>query len=89
MLTLLVVLGAAYQAMAQDAPLDQYIMTDQGAEIALARSAAPESISRNASVLVLRTKAQTDETIRRPTLPPGERDCRVLPSWLRATHRST
>jgi len=51
-LALLVVLGTAYQAMAQDAttpypkmaPIEQYLMTDQGAEIALARSAAPESI---------------------------------------------
>jgi hypothetical protein len=58
---LLVVLGTAYQAMAQDAtapypnmaPIDQYLMTDQGAEIALARSAASESISRDAEVLVL------------------------------------
>jgi hypothetical protein len=58
---LLVVLGTAYQAMAQDAttpypnmaPIDQYLMTDQGAEIALARSPAPESISRDAEVLVL------------------------------------
>src|SRR5258708_27601 len=58
---LLVVLGTAYQAMAQDAttpyphmaPIDQYLMTDQGAEIALARSAAPESISRDAEVQVL------------------------------------
>jgi hypothetical protein len=63
---LLVVLGTACfatvtQAMAQDAataypnmaPIDQYLMTDQGAEIALARSAAPESISRDAEVLVL------------------------------------
>jgi hypothetical protein len=63
---LLVVLGAAYlgsanQAMAQDAttpypnmaPIDQYLMTDQGAEIALARSAAPESIARDAEVQVL------------------------------------
>src|SRR6202047_188774 len=58
---LLVALGTAYQAMAQDAttpypkmaPIDQYLMTDQGAEIALARSAAPESISRDAEVLVL------------------------------------
>src|SRR5579862_6848706 len=65
-LALLVVLGTAYlgtmnQAMAQDAamphqkmaPIDQYLMMDQGAEIALARSAAPESISRDAEVLVL------------------------------------
>ena len=58
---LLVVLGTVYQAMAQDAatpypkmaPIDQYLMTDQSAEIALARSAAPESISRDAEVQVL------------------------------------
>jgi len=35
------------------APLDQYLVTDRNAEIALARSAAPESISRDATVLVL------------------------------------
>ncbi len=43
---LLVVLGTAYQAMAQDAtthypkmaPVDQYLMADQAAEIALART---------------------------------------------------
>jgi hypothetical protein len=35
------------------APFDQYLMPDQNAEIALARSAAPESISRDASVVVL------------------------------------
>jgi hypothetical protein len=58
---LLVVLGTAYQAMAQDAkptypsmaPIEQYLMTDRDAEIALARSAAPESISGDAEVLVL------------------------------------
>jgi hypothetical protein len=57
---LLVVLGTGYQAMAQDAttpypnmaPIEQYLM-DRTAEIALARSAAPESISRDAEVLVL------------------------------------
>jgi hypothetical protein len=57
---LLVVLGTAYPAMAQDAPppypsmapIEQYLM-DRTAEIALARSAAPESISRDAEVLVL------------------------------------
>jgi hypothetical protein len=57
---LLVVLGTAHQAMAQDgkttypsmAPIEQYLM-DRTAEIALARSAAPESISRDAEVLVL------------------------------------
>jgi hypothetical protein len=48
-------------ALAQDAkapyptmaPLDQYLMPDRNAEIALAHSAAPESISRDAGVLVL------------------------------------
>jgi len=35
------------------APLEQYLMTDQGAEIALARSAAPKSVSGDAEVLVL------------------------------------
>jgi len=63
---LLLVLGTAYQAVAQAAttpstttpyakmaPVDQYLMADRAAEIALARSAAPESISRDAEVLVL------------------------------------
>ena len=35
------------------APLDQYLMADRDAEIALARSAAPPSISRDATVMVL------------------------------------
>ena len=58
---LLVVLGTAYQARAQDAPtpypkmapIERYLMTDRDAEITLARSSAPESISRDAEVLVL------------------------------------
>jgi hypothetical protein len=58
---LAIVLSTAWQAQAQDAkalypsmaPLDQYLMTDRNAEIALARSAAPEAISRDADVLVL------------------------------------
>ena len=62
---LLVVLGTAYlgtacRAMAQDAttpypkmaPVEQYLM-DRDAEIALARSAAPDAISHDASVIVL------------------------------------
>jgi len=57
---LVVVLAAAWPAQAQDAkarypsmaPLDQYLM-DRMAEITLARSAAPESISKDAEVLVL------------------------------------
>jgi hypothetical protein len=35
------------------APLDQYLMADRDAEIALARSSAPDAISRAATVLVL------------------------------------
>ena len=35
------------------APLDQYLMADRNAEIALARSAAPPSIAKDAKVLVL------------------------------------
>ena len=35
------------------APLDQYLMADRNAEIALARSAAPDSISADAKILVL------------------------------------
>ena len=35
------------------APVDQYLMPDRDSEIALARSAAPESISRDAKVMVL------------------------------------
>ena len=35
------------------APLDQYLMADRNAEIALARSAAPEAISSEARILVL------------------------------------
>jgi hypothetical protein len=40
----------AYPAMA---PLDQYLMPDEKSEIALARSAAPKSISDGAEVMVL------------------------------------
>lgn len=42
--------AAAYPTMA---PLDQYLMADRNAEIALARSAAPEAISSEAKILVL------------------------------------
>jgi hypothetical protein len=60
-LVLVVVLSKAWQAQAQHAkalypsmvPLDQYLMADRNAEIAMARSAAPEAISRDAEVLVL------------------------------------
>ena len=59
--TLLAVLGAAHPARAQDvtaiypkmAPIEQYLMADRDAEVALARSAAPDSIARHAGVLIL------------------------------------
>jgi hypothetical protein len=34
-------------------PIDQYLMPDRDAEIALARSAAPQDVSRDATILVL------------------------------------
>jgi hypothetical protein len=59
-IALVVVFGAGWRAQAQDAkvayprmaPLDQYLM-ERDAEVALARSAAPESISGDAEVMVL------------------------------------
>jgi hypothetical protein len=65
-----VMLGTAWYAIAQDAktpypsmaPLDQYLMEDRNSEIALARSAAPESISRDAEVMVW------DVTVTKPRL---------------------
>jgi hypothetical protein len=58
---LVIGLGVLRQAQAQDAknpypsmgPLDQYLIPDRNAEIALARTAAPPSISRDATVMVL------------------------------------
>ena len=58
---LVIMFGAAWQARAEDAkapcptmaPLKQYLIPDRNAEMALARSAAPESISHDAEVLVL------------------------------------
>ena len=60
-LALVFVLQTAWSAQAQTAkapyptmaPVEQYLMPDRNAEIALARTAAPESISRDAEVLVL------------------------------------
>lgn len=54
------ILGVAWQVVAEDAktpypsmaPLNQYLMADRNAEIALAQSAAPEVISSDATVLV-------------------------------------
>jgi hypothetical protein len=58
---LALMLGTAFQGQAQAAkspypamaPLEQYLIADRNAEIAMARSAAPESISGDAEVMVL------------------------------------
>ncbi|HUN84841.1 MAG TPA: hypothetical protein VMU48_10700 [Terracidiphilus sp.] len=47
---------APYPVMA---PLDQYLIVDENAEVALARSAAPASISNAAEVMVLRRNGYT------------------------------
>jgi hypothetical protein len=60
-LALVAVLCAARSGRAADpktpyptmAPLDQYLMADRDAEIALARSAAPPSVAKDATVMVL------------------------------------
>ena len=60
-IVLALMLCAAQPATAQDtkplypsmAPVEQYLIADRAAEIALARSAAPESIARDAEVRVL------------------------------------
>jgi hypothetical protein len=60
-MTVAVILLVAWQAAAQGAkatyrtmaPLEQYLMADRDAEISLAGSAAPESISGNAEIIVL------------------------------------
>ena len=59
--TLVAMLAAVCQAKAQDskapypdmAPLDQYLIADRNAEIALARSAAPESIAQDSEIMIL------------------------------------
>jgi len=58
---LVLLLGVAGQTRAQEAkgpypsmaPLEQYLMADRAAEIALARSAGPPSIAQDAEVMVL------------------------------------
>jgi hypothetical protein len=45
--------NAASVRYPQMAPIDEYLMADSGAEIAMARSAAPQAIALDASVLIL------------------------------------
>src|SRR5579863_312804 len=84
---LVVLLGASRPAQAQDAktpypnmaPLEQYLM-ERTAEIALARSAAPESISREADIMVLGKRGYE-------TAAKGNNGfvCMVLRSWTAGT----
>ena len=71
---------AAYPAMA---PVDAYLIADQNSEIALARSAAPASISDGAEVMVLGKKGFT-------TAAKGTNGflCLVERSWGAATDDS-
>src|SRR5271170_4868195 len=64
---------APYPAMA---PLDQYLIPDENSEIALARSAAPASVSGEAEVMVLGRDGYT-------TAAKGSNDfvCLVERSW--------
>jgi len=60
-IALFVLLAAVLQAKVQDtktpypnmAPIDQYLMADRNAEIAMARSAAPQAVSRDEKTLCL------------------------------------
>jgi hypothetical protein len=88
LLVQVVIPGATSQALAQAkktpyaamAPLDQYLMADEKSEIALARSAAPASISNDAEVMVLgRTGYRTAAKGRNGFL------CIVERSWGSAT----
>jgi hypothetical protein len=81
---LVAALEATWQAQAQEAktqypnmaPLDQYLIADRNAEITLARSAAPEAISRDAEVMVLGPRGYE-------TAVKGKNDfvCLVERSW--------
>ena len=58
---LIFILGSAGRARSQTpqvlypsmAPVDQYLISDRDAEIALARTAAPEAVSRDAKIMIL------------------------------------
>jgi hypothetical protein len=91
LLLLVVLAGATCQSGAQSekasypimAPLNQYLMPDENSEIALARSAAPASISDGAEVMVLGRDGYT-------TAVKGSNGflCMVERSWGAATDDS-
>ena len=63
------------------APLEQYLIADENAEIALARSAAPTSISNAAEVMVLRRDGYTT-----PVKDSNGFVCIVERSWANVTN---
>lgn len=77
--------GALQTAQADATPysrmaaIDEYLMADQAAEIALARSAAPKSLSDHAEILVLTKQGYV-------TAVPGENGfvCMVARGWVGA-----
>jgi hypothetical protein len=69
---------ASYPVMA---PLEQYLIADENAEIALARSAAPTSISNAAEVMVLRRDGYTT-----PVKGSNGFVCIVERSWANVTN---
>ncbi len=81
---LLLIVCAASAVLAQDAkssypsmaPVDEYLISDRTEEIALARSAAPESLSRDAGIMVLGRRGYE-------TVAEGKNGftCMVLRSW--------
>jgi hypothetical protein len=83
---LVFVMGAAHPARAQNIPytamaaIDQYLMPDENSEVALARSAAPSSVSGDAEVMVLGRNGYT-------TAAKGKNGflCIVERSWGAAT----
>jgi hypothetical protein len=85
LLALVLNLAGQAQAQAQEsktpyprmAPAAQYFMADQNAEIAMARSAAPASVSRDATILVLKQHGYE-------TAVKGSNDfvCVVERSWM-------
>src|ERR1700733_13579197 len=72
---LVIMLGAAWPAQGQYtsyatmAPLEQYLIADRSAEIASVRTAAPESISRDAGVLVSEAAAPPSASTQQPQDP--------------------
>lgn len=71
---------AAYPAMA---PLDQYLIADEKEEIALARSAAPASISDKAEIMVL-----TRDGYKTAAQGTNHFTCLVERSWGQATDQA-